>query len=122
MVCYNCGEQTPNDESIFCFNCNKRYMRSKGHMTVGLLVFILASAGTVASLVNAYNSPDGGFYYILYGAIIFGLIDFLKGISDYRHFSKIVENPYKYEKKDVNDGNINEDALQRYFSHKSNKE
>ena len=39
MVCYNCGEQTPNDESIFCFNCNKRYMRSKGHMTVGLLVF-----------------------------------------------------------------------------------
>lgn len=122
MICHNCGERTPNEESIFCFSCNKRYMKSKGHMVVGLSIFILASFITIGSLISAYGSSNGGTYFILYGAIFLGLIDFLKGISDYFHFGKIVKNPSKYEKKDVDDGNINEDALNRYLSHKNNKE
>lgn len=50
--------------------------RGLKHMSRGAIILIV---GTLITLVT-YNFPIGNYYFIFYGAIIFGAIDFLIGL------------------------------------------
>jgi hypothetical protein len=55
----------------------KKYVRK---MIVGLLWAGGGTAVTVISFVSAASSEGGGRYVVTWGAIVFGIIDFLVGL------------------------------------------
>ncbi len=51
-----------------------------GDMVIGGLVCVIGIVITVASYTSASNDPHGGTYVVAWGAILFGGIQFCRGI------------------------------------------
>lgn len=49
----------------------------KRHMLYG---FLWAAGGTVVTVATYSAASGGGFYFVAWGAILFGIIDFLRGL------------------------------------------
>jgi len=50
-------------------------------MLIGGAIFIGASALSVASFAAAYYSPEGGYYIVVYGLVLYGAGDFIYGLA-----------------------------------------
>lgn len=116
MVCKLCKEEHHNNLSDkYCSKCMELFDKSKRNIIIGCIFFILGLSFTVMTLI------DGTIRVLFYGAILFGFIDTVKGISDYFHLKKIENHPEKYiVKQDINDSEVNEEALNRYLASKRN--
>ncbi|MCK6585268.1 MAG: hypothetical protein L6Q49_19385 [Anaerolineales bacterium] len=55
-------------------------------MNRGLLWAVAGTVITILSYSSAASSPAGGTYYICWGAILFGIIDFLVGYISWRKY------------------------------------
>ena len=53
----------------------------KRHMIYGILWAVGGTAVTVGTLLSASSKSGGGTYFIAWGAIIFGIIDFVRGLT-----------------------------------------
>jgi hypothetical protein len=50
-------------------------------MIYGALWAVGGTAATVGTLVSASHKSGGGTYFVAWGAIIFGIIDFIRGLT-----------------------------------------
>jgi hypothetical protein len=53
-----------------------------GRAITGLVIMIIGIVITVGSYSAASNSPTGGTYVVAWGAIIFGGLQFFRGLSE----------------------------------------
>jgi hypothetical protein len=58
------------------------------HMLYGALWAIGGGIATAIGYSSASGSPGGGSYYVFWGAIIFGIYDFFKGLDGWSKYSK----------------------------------
>ena len=50
-------------------------------MLIGAAIFIGASALSLGSFAVAYYSPNGGYYIVVYGFVLYGAGDFSYGLA-----------------------------------------
>jgi hypothetical protein len=72
-------------------------VRNRGFrdLLIGLAAIVVGVGVTVASYLNAAQKPEGGEYSIVYGAVLFGIIMFGKGIYGlvrYQALKKLLES------------------------------
>jgi len=64
---------------------NVRYMRRRyaRHMLIGGAIFVAATAFSLLTLIAAYYSPRGGHFVVAYGLALYGLGDFVYGLTGF---------------------------------------
>jgi len=55
-------------------------------MWIGGILFFIGTILTLVGYFTAISSPLGGEYYIYYGMIFYGIIDFFRGFSGWREY------------------------------------
>lgn len=118
MECVNCCVDMPDDE-LLCSQCLRKMQACKKHAIYGLIWLIAGLTLTIGTFILTVSNDSGGVYLITYGAIIWGAIEFGRGLFGYLHFKLLQKNSHKIVRKEnMNDGRVNEDALQRYLAGK----
>ena len=56
---------------------SKKY---RNMMVAGVLWTVGGAIATIIGYSNAADNPSGGTYYVFWGAVIFGIFDFLRGL------------------------------------------
>jgi len=73
VICPKCGKRS-------VVNSQKMYGYSLLFFTLGLLIFGVGLSVTLLSYIAASSAPTTGFYFVMYGPMITGVLIFIRGV------------------------------------------
>ncbi len=125
MECIVCGNMIENQK--ICEECNNKKIKAKDGMRIGLIeipigiicIFIVFAITTFLKLDEdslLYKALVNGFAVCSAISILTSPIFIIRNYVDYKYYCKIEKNDII--PKENNDGEINEDALERYLNSK----